>query len=55
MIADRLKGQPTLIDQLTVDLGGKLVKAVADDMQRARLAREERAKKKKKARGGLGA
>ena len=35
-----LVGKPVLVDQLDGELGGKLVEAVADDMARARKARE---------------
>jgi hypothetical protein len=49
MGADDLKGKPLLIDRIGVEFPGKLVKLVADDMERARLEREEREKKKKEA------
>ena len=42
-----LKGNPLVIDKLNPELGGKLVKAVADDMERARKAREEKARRGK--------
>ncbi len=44
----RLKGNPLVFDKVNPELGGKLVKAVADDMERARREAEEQAKKKKK-------
>ncbi len=47
MDPNRLKGNPLLIDKLNPELGGKVVKAVADDMERARPEAEEKAKKKK--------
>ena len=50
MSIDRLKGKPLLIDKLKPELGGEVVKLVADDMERAVKERAERdAKKKKKA------
>ena len=48
MDPNALKGNPLLIDKLNPELGGKVVKAVADDMERARREAEEKAKKKKK-------
>ena len=42
--------KPVLIDRLVPDLGGKVVKLVIDDMERARLEREERKKRKEAAR-----
>jgi hypothetical protein len=51
MSTDRVKGDPVLIDKLKPELGGKLVKLVADDMERAareREAKKAKAKKKKK-------
>jgi hypothetical protein len=47
MAIDDPKGKPVLFDKIGVELPGKLVKLVADDMERARLEREERDKKKK--------
>ena len=44
----RIKGAPVVIDKLKSDLGGKLIKAVADDMERAKQAAEERASRKGK-------
>jgi hypothetical protein len=44
-----IKGEPVVFDKLKPDLGSKLVKAVADDMARAKRAAEERARKKKSA------
>lgn len=38
------------MDQLNPELGGKIVKLVANDMERARRAAEEKAKKAKKKR-----
>ena len=49
-MADRLKGKPMIFDRIGPDLPGKLVKLVADDMERARLEREERDKQKEAAR-----
>ena len=46
MGTDRLTGKPLLIDKLKPELGGQLVKLVADDMERA--AKEREAKKAKK-------
>ena len=39
--------KPILIGRVDAELPGKLVRLVADDMERARQEREERAKKKK--------
>ena len=53
----RLKGRPVIIDQLDAELGGKVVQAVMDDMERAAEARDaerkseagrSRAKKKRR-------
>jgi hypothetical protein len=51
MDPNRLKGNPLIIDKLNPELGGKLVKLVADDMKRAKAEAEEKAKKAKKKRG----
>jgi hypothetical protein len=49
MDPESLKGNPLVFNNLKPDLGGKVVKAVADDMERARLEAEEKARKQKKA------
>ena len=49
MDPNRLKGNPLIIDKLNPELGAKLVKLVADDMQRAKNEAEEKAEKAKKA------
>ena len=41
MIERGIKGKPVLLDKLNPEIGAKLVKAVADDMERAKQAREE--------------
>jgi hypothetical protein len=41
-----LKAPPLLIDKLTPELGGKVVKIVADDMDRAKKAAEQKRKRK---------
>jgi hypothetical protein len=43
-----IKPRENPLDKLTPELGGKLVKAVADDMVRARRATEEKKAKKAK-------
>jgi hypothetical protein len=43
----RLKSNPLVFDKINPELSAKLVKAVADDMERARREAEEKAKKKK--------
>ena len=43
-----IKGNPLVFDKLKPDLGGKAVKAVVDDMERARREAEEKAKRAKK-------
>jgi len=49
MDPESLKGNPLVFDKLKPDLGGKVVKAVADDMERARREAEDKARKRKKA------
>jgi hypothetical protein len=39
------KGNPVVIDELTPELGGKLVKAVHEDMVRAKRAKDETARR----------
>jgi hypothetical protein len=48
MDPNRLKGNPLIFDKLTPELGGKVVKAVADDMARAKREADEKAKADKK-------
>jgi hypothetical protein len=48
MDPNSLKSNPLILDKLNPELGGKLVKAVADDMQRAKKAAEKKAKGAKK-------
>jgi hypothetical protein len=50
MDPNRLKGNPLVFDKLNPELGGKVVKAVADDMERARREAEEKARADKKKR-----
>jgi hypothetical protein len=55
MDPNRVKGNPLFVDRLRPALGGELVKAVADDMERAKAAADEAARakdKKKKAKRG---
>lgn len=49
MSADDLTGKPGIIDKLRPELGGKLVKAVAEDMQRAVREKQERERAARKA------
>ena len=54
MAPNKLKGNPQVFDKLTPELGGKIVKLVADDMARAKREAEEKAKaerKRKRSRG----
>lgn len=48
MDPNSMKGNPLLIDKLKPELGADLVKAVADDMARARREAEEKTKRDKK-------
>ena len=50
MDPNSLKSNPLIIDKLNPELGGKLVKVVADDMKRAKAEAEEKAKRSKKKR-----
>lgn len=53
MDPNSVKGNPLVFDKLKPDLGGKVVKAVVDDMKRAQHEAEEKAKHaKKKKRAG---
>jgi hypothetical protein len=47
MDPESLKGNPLLIDKLNGELGGKVVKWVQDDMDRARRQAEEKDRRKK--------
>lgn len=48
MDPNALKGNPLVIDKLNPELGAKLVKAVADDMERAKKKAEEEKQSKEK-------
>ena len=50
MDPNSIKGNPLVIDKLKPELGGELVKAVADDMERVKREAEEKKKKDKKKR-----
>jgi len=43
-----IKGSPIVFDKLKPDVAAKVLKAVADDMERAKRESEERKKRKKK-------
>jgi hypothetical protein len=43
-----IKGNPLVFDKLKPELGGKVVKAVVDDMKRAQREAEEKAKRARK-------
>ncbi len=48
MDPNELKDKPLIIDKLNPELGAKVVKAVADDMERAKKKAEEEKQKKQK-------
>jgi hypothetical protein len=50
MMLQGIKDRKNPLESLTPEFGGKVVKLVIDDMERARLAAEERAKRAKKKR-----
>lgn len=52
MDTNAYKGNPQVLDKINPELGGKLVKAVADDMQRAKKEAEEEKQNKQKPKRG---